>query len=646
MLDFSEKQKKLWSEWELRILVLCSLFLQIFLTISAPFRRRKSAKWIRPFIWASYLLADWVAAFALGILSDSITSSPDCNNSHCTNINNANELIVFWSPFLLIHLGGPDTITALALEDNELWLRHLLALIINLIGTVYVFIRTLPNNHFLIPTLIIFTVGIIRYIQRTCSLYLASSGVFRRSIGKESKTSNSSGFLPEPVRGRINSIEAVQSAHRFLTTYSRLIVDSPLSFENRDQSRSYFMILHPEDAFGIIEVELGLLFDMLYTKATVIHNYIGYFFRLICFSFILIALLLFILFDKRRSHLVDRFITYILFIGALTIDLIDLFHLIRSNWLVHFSENRKLCCLADQMFAKLHPDFPLRHHASMSQCNLISYCLRRHSSTCLHFKCNFIDEVVTWLQFKCNFIKNVPVSTNIKSFIFNDLLNKSKAENSLNKIKEMFKYRWNWAIEEGTPDRMPDWFFNVDLEERILIWHIATDICYHSRDCKSLHRDVSKLVSDYMLYLLVIHPTMISSTEGIAESRWKDVCQLINKFIEEGDLKDDKSLCRKLLEKHSLTDRRKIERSDDLLKNACLVAHKLLNQPEIFAWVNISRVWVELLCSGANHCSGKDHAQRLAWGGEFLTTVWLLKAHLGLAHQYRVEFNDPQASAD
>nr|GEV96486.1 hypothetical protein CTI12_AA530670 [Tanacetum cinerariifolium] len=36
------------------------------------------------------------------------------------------DILAFWVPFLLVHLGGPDTITAFAIKDNELWLRHLL----------------------------------------------------------------------------------------------------------------------------------------------------------------------------------------------------------------------------------------------------------------------------------------------------------------------------------------------------------------------------------------------------------------------------------------------------------------------------------------------------------------------------------------
>jgi hypothetical protein len=33
---------------------------------------------------------------------------------------------VVWAPLLLMHLGGQDCITAYNIEDNELWMRHVL----------------------------------------------------------------------------------------------------------------------------------------------------------------------------------------------------------------------------------------------------------------------------------------------------------------------------------------------------------------------------------------------------------------------------------------------------------------------------------------------------------------------------------------
>ncbi|KAJ7003227.1 hypothetical protein NC653_008463 [Populus alba x Populus x berolinensis] len=103
-------------------MVLFSLFLQILLIMFGSRRKRITRIWIRVLVWSSYLLADMVAAVALGVLSRSQLGEIG------DNIQFAKEnssLRAFWAPFLLVHLGGLDTITAFSIEDNDLWLRHL-----------------------------------------------------------------------------------------------------------------------------------------------------------------------------------------------------------------------------------------------------------------------------------------------------------------------------------------------------------------------------------------------------------------------------------------------------------------------------------------------------------------------------------------
>lgn len=124
-------------------------------------------------IWSSYLLADWAANFAIGLISNSQ------GNARGTGDNNE-DLLAFWAPFLLLHLGGPDTITAFALEDNTLWLRHFLGLIFQVIAAIYVFIQSFPTNK----TILLFLGGTIKYAERTRGLYIASLDNFKESMLK------------------------------------------------------------------------------------------------------------------------------------------------------------------------------------------------------------------------------------------------------------------------------------------------------------------------------------------------------------------------------------------------------------------------------------------------------------------------------
>ncbi|KAE8706236.1 hypothetical protein F3Y22_tig00110403pilonHSYRG00245 [Hibiscus syriacus] len=52
-----------------------------------------------------------------------------------------------WPPFLILHLGGPDTISAYSLEENELWPRKFLEIIFQFGVALYVTSKSLPDNH-------------------------------------------------------------------------------------------------------------------------------------------------------------------------------------------------------------------------------------------------------------------------------------------------------------------------------------------------------------------------------------------------------------------------------------------------------------------------------------------------------------------
>ena len=183
-LSFTNAVKNLWDSWNIKAVVLLSLTLQVFLILLAPLRKRTINRISILFIWVSYLLADWAASFAVGHISNGskdsinpcdkekfvssvghyffssgkaeVTSCGGDKQRDALSSSNNIDLLAFWAPFLLVHLGGPDTITAFALEDNELWRRHFFSLIVQLAATVYVFWLTLPKNKLWIPTLLMF----------------------------------------------------------------------------------------------------------------------------------------------------------------------------------------------------------------------------------------------------------------------------------------------------------------------------------------------------------------------------------------------------------------------------------------------------------------------------------------------------------
>ncbi|KAK0601591.1 hypothetical protein LWI29_025602 [Acer saccharum] len=363
--------KKIWDNWNIRGLMLFSLFLQTFLILFAPLRKRTGHKLIIMLIWSVYLVADWAANFAVGLISDSQRDTHD-NQRNCTcdsQRHNStsdpaenNYLLAFWPPFLLLHLGGPDTITAFALEDNELWLRHLLGLVFQVVAAVYVFLQSLPQTKLAIPTLLMFLAGAIKYLERTRALYLASLDKFRDSMLKEPDpgpnyaklmddiASKKEANIPTMIilRGeqsdekpitsvensnRMDDVEVVHHAYRFFEIFKGLIVDLIFSFQERNESRYFFLNLNAEDALRVIEVELNFIYEALYTKVQVVHSKFGYCTRFISFASVVTSLSFFY-FKVKKSGFdeIDVVITYALFWGAIALDTVAFFMLIFSDW--------------------------------------------------------------------------------------------------------------------------------------------------------------------------------------------------------------------------------------------------------------------------------------------------------------------------
>ncbi|XP_021281063.1 uncharacterized protein LOC110414256 [Herrania umbratica] len=352
--------KKLWDKWNIRGSILFSLWLQVVLIFVAPIRKSARKTWVILLIWFAYLLADAAANFAVGLISNSQRNQS--NNPSQPKPTESTDLLAFWAPFLLLHLGGPDTITAFALEDNQLWLRHLLSLGFQAGAVLYVFIQSLPNDNLWIPTALMFVAGIIKYVERTRALFLASLDKFRDSMlkdpdpgpnyaklmeeyasKKDAKLPTRIDMTPEPDKeskasdappkeGDLDHLEVVHYAYDYFQIFKGLVVDLILSFRERDESRDFFTRRTAEDALRIIEVELNFLYGTLYTKVEVVHSTIGYIFRFIAFGANVATLGIFYFQTKKDEFQgVDIGITYTLLLGAVALDVVAFLMLIFSD---------------------------------------------------------------------------------------------------------------------------------------------------------------------------------------------------------------------------------------------------------------------------------------------------------------------------
>lgn len=375
-----------------------SLSLQVFLIFFASLRKRRGG-WIAKFIWLAYLLADWVAAVAIGLISSSQGS--DCDKSPQTS-----DILAFWAPFLLLHLGGPDTITSFALEDNELWVRHLLGLLLQVLSTIYVFLQSLPKNNFWVPTAFVFISGIIKYAERTRALCLASLDHFGDSAcrmpnaGPEYQriqdifTSIDEANLPVQtisVRAadsaaehfkNVNYVDTQDTAQEldprarlrfafdFFDTFKGLVAGLLISPQDRHVSREVFLNRSAQDVLDIIMIELSLLYEVLHTKVLVLRCKAGFFFRFVNFFSLLGALVSFWILNEHGFHKIDVKLTYCLLIGALVLDFASFMYMIFSDWTVFTRESWGI--FKDPVSWVIERK---RWSGSISQYDFMTYCL-------------------------------------------------------------------------------------------------------------------------------------------------------------------------------------------------------------------------------------------------------------------------------
>ncbi|CAH2046305.1 unnamed protein product [Thlaspi arvense] len=344
--------KDLWDKWNIRGLVILSLTLQTILVLLSPNRKRTHRRPFRFLIWSAYLLANWAAEYAVGQISESQGDEPQPKN---------NDLLAFWATFLLLHLGGPDTITALALEDNDLWLRSLFGLVCQAIVTFYVFLLSIPNN-LLVPTSLMLMAGVIKYVERIKALQGANLETFKDSVLEEPDPGpdyarfveeySTRKFLREPTRivrieevetgqrpkvlpdGKLTHLEVVHYAYKYFNIFKGLVVDLIFSSQSEqwNNSKAFFLHSTPVEALRILEVELSFIYGTFYTKVDILHTRTGFAFRFLAFASLVSSLCIF---TTAKKHGYDRFdvgLTYALLAGGVALDFVAIFIFCVSDW--------------------------------------------------------------------------------------------------------------------------------------------------------------------------------------------------------------------------------------------------------------------------------------------------------------------------
>ena len=102
---------------------------------------------------------------------------------------------------------------------------------------------------------------------------------------------------------------------------------------------------------------------------------------------------------------------------------------------------------------------------------------------------DFIEQKKIDIIQMCN-VTVKPLTRNIWLFIFEELLKKSRDADDLEEAKRIISARGEWVLENcdfiDCSELMP-YVKDVAYDESLLLWHIATELCYNTDEDEQSH---------------------------------------------------------------------------------------------------------------------------------------------------------------
>lgn len=618
-----KKAKRLWTAWDIQTLVLLSLTFQIILLVFGRRRSYITGFLIRTTVWSSYLMASWVATVGIGKLSDISVGDPSLPNTETS-------LKALLAPILLLHLGSPDTITAYSIQDNQLGAREIVETVAQVGLVIWILIRCWTYTRLSFLTLPIFLAGFIKYGERAWALKSALDQDADMAITRNDEENTLPEMfckLPKDNPGADLILKAFYRFDRIKPhlknwIYHSLYISRPsLSIDNYP----------PIKVFKITEIELGFMYNALYTKTPIIYTKVGFMLRFLTFVCIALTFSGFaVMFRKDFLHHKDVTFTFSMLAIAMILELDSDSKLLFSDravvWAIRHQHQLRMerllnflvrFSLAKQRWSNRLPQF-----------NLLCFCHKPNSRNLMSKILKYCQLEEEWKKHRfLTYKEKVPIP--LQELVLREI----KAVEGQRGFKPFTK-RGEWALERHNFYEEVKSTIRTDFGRSITIWHIATSICYQLDDANTSEgaslKEMSKWVSDYMMHLLVNLPEMLSVASG--HVIYKHVCTVIKELqVSTPEMKDEHSACQ-ILQTAQLPDHADQKPEDPVIELGWLIlpeaqqlSGKLLTREQ--KWEIISSVWTEMLCYAAYNCDLDSHAQQLRRGGEFITLIWLLLAH-------------------
>nr|CDM86208.1 unnamed protein product [Triticum aestivum] len=537
-----------------RISVILSFGAHVALALCAEVRRSEDYSVRRGLVWLAYQLTDLAPKAALGQL-------------YLDNSSSEQVLFAFWVPFLLLHLGLADNISAYSLEDNKLSIRKIAELFLQLLAAGYGAYKQkfMSSDGVLCSAFVIMLLlGFCKCAERQLALWLGGFARLRSSYkDKEARRFSTPGQIG---MAELDDDYALLDAHGLLGISMAAFADYSVKLFEED-IEGYYPLKHPkprpyshwDDVVKVVEMELSLMYDMMYTKAAVIHTWRGYIIRLLSPPLTATALLLFHFHSKAGQKEVDINITYMLLIGTFLLDVRWLLRSLVSTWTYAFLQGtqcnllkKTICCRREIWYGLRRFVFsldPSRLSISSSGCLKLNKQITSHrmwsrtigQHNLFHeCTCGTPSKKIGWEDSP----KGEPGIKSILQVICKDILQEIPGP-SASPWPADYPYKWRRKFSD---ERL----FGPEFDELVLTWQIATDIFFlcapgsdESPEYKKIKAKI-KMISNYLMFLVTKRPKMLPGLK--LGSHYEDIKNALKSIWEKVD-RSDLSGCRGRQEK-------------------------------------------------------------------------------------------------
>lgn len=339
----------------------------------------------------------------------------------------------------------------------------------------------------------------------------------------------------------------MRHAHSLFHICKHAIVHSSVDRDEDNPEIKVLEHLTKEQMYVLMELELSLMYHILYTKAAVVHAYFGYCVRIISPAATTAALLLFQFSDKDGHNSVDVAITYILLGCALLLEIISLLSALGSSWtfpflcgsqwdwLQHAVKCRGRWERLRRWVVSLHWLIKVirlarilrsarRCSGTVGQYNMLYFCSRpsKRNSPLVGRFANMLELGELWDREHYSWSVKFPDHMKHRLMRYIDALVRNDEVSTQGIVRE----KWGYGplkvcnLYEDLEDHL-----GVEFQEGIIIWHIATDLFldmsgkeakFGPMEDKSLYVEAIRLLSNYMMFLLVKRPYMLP---GLGQSK-------------------------------------------------------------------------------------------------------------------------------